>query len=50
MYIFVYIISSGFKMANWICGDLKVRGTKGNIKRFLLEGLMPVPEGIFEQK
>lgn len=27
-------------MANWICGDLKVRGTKENIKRFLIEGLI----------
>lgn len=27
-------------MANWICGDLKVRGTKENIKKFLIEGLI----------
>lgn len=27
-------------MANWICGDLKVRGTKDNIKKFLIEGLI----------
>ena len=27
-------------MPNWICGDLKVRGTKENIKKFLIEGLI----------
>lgn len=27
-------------MANWICGDLKIRGTKENIKKFLIEGLI----------
>lgn len=29
-------------MPNWCVGDLKVRGKKENIKRFLLEGLKPV--------
>jgi len=29
-------------MPNWIVGDLKVRGKKENIERFLLEGLSPV--------
>lgn len=29
-------------MPNWIVGDLKVRGTKENVERFLLEGLSPV--------
>lgn len=32
-------------MPNWVRGDLKVRGTKENIKRFLLEGLN---EGVVE--
>lgn len=32
-------------MPNWIKGDLKVRGTKENVKRFLLEGLDPAPIG-----
>ena len=34
-------------MPNWIRGDLKVRGTKENIKKFLLEGLEPIPKGLF---
>lgn len=29
-------------MPNWCEGTLKVRGTKENIKRFVLEGLHPV--------
>lgn len=34
-------------MPNWIKGDLKVRGAKENIRRFLLEGLKPIPKGLF---
>ena len=29
-------------MANWCKGSLKVRGTKGNMTKFILEGLKPV--------
>lgn len=32
-------------MPNWCKGDLKVRGTKENIKKFLLEGLQPISKG-----
>lgn len=34
-------------MPNWCRGDLKVRGTKENIKKFLLEGLQPISKGLF---
>lgn len=29
-------------MPNWCEGTLKVRGTKENVKKFVLEGLHPV--------
>ena len=29
-------------MPNWCEGSLKVRGTKGNMTKFILEGLHPV--------
>lgn len=32
-------------MPNWCRGDLKVRGTKENIRKFLLEGLQPISKG-----
>lgn len=32
-------------MPNWCKGDLKVRGTKENIRKFLLDGLEPISKG-----
>lgn len=34
-------------MPNWCKGDLKVRGKKENIKKFLLEGIQPISKGLF---
>ncbi|MCB5235468.1 hypothetical protein [Niallia circulans] len=36
-------------MPNWCEGILKVRGTKEEIKTFLLETLQPIPDGLFGQ-
>ncbi|MDX1769930.1 MAG: hypothetical protein R3328_00245 [Planococcaceae bacterium] len=35
-------------MPNWCEGILKVRGTKEEVKSFLLGALQPIPDGIFE--
>lgn len=37
-------------MPNWIKGDLKVRGTKENVRKFLLEGLEPIPRGFLNRE
>jgi len=38
-------------MPNWCKGDLKVRGTRENVEKFLLEGLLPVDIfGVSEEK
>ncbi|HFR4148449.1 hypothetical protein ACPCZP_05385 [Bacillus bombysepticus] len=36
-------------MPNWCEGTLKVRGTKEDVKKFLLEALNPIPGGLLGQ-
>ncbi|MDA2567487.1 hypothetical protein PDQ34_26640 [Bacillus cereus] len=36
-------------MPNWCEGTFKVRGTKEDVRKFLLEALTPIPNGFFEQ-
>ncbi|MEB9225419.1 hypothetical protein P4H99_30010, partial [Bacillus cereus] len=36
-------------MPNWCEGTFKVRGTKEDVRKFLLEALIPIPNGFFEQ-
>lgn len=37
-------------MPNWCRGELKIRGTKENIKRFITEGLEPIGFSVLEGK